>query len=85
MVISSKLLIATDFISKYRINSGFDLPLKFEKVVEEGNILDVIDVSKVIKAKRARRIQAEIDVKEIFVAITQRFLDRLEKNGKFKK
>lgn len=78
-------MVATDFISKYRINSGFDLPLKFEKVVEEGNILDVIDVSKVIKAKRARRIQAEIDVKEIFVAITQRFLDRLEKNGKFKK
>ena len=78
-------MIATDFISKYRINSGFDLPLKFEKVVEEGNILDVIDVSKVIKAKRARRTQAEIDVKEIFVAITQRFLDRLEKNGKFKK
>lgn len=78
-------MIATDFISKYRINSGLDLPLKFEKVVEEGNILDVIDVSKVIKAKRARRIQTEIDVKEIFVAITQRFLDRLEKNGKFKK
>lgn len=78
-------MIATDFISKYRIDSGSDLPLKFEKVVEEGIILDVIDVSKVIKAKRARRIQAEIDVKEIFVAITQRFLDRLEKNGKFKK
>ncbi|HAB49869.1 MAG TPA: hypothetical protein DCE17_05445 [Lactobacillus sp.] len=80
-------MIATDFISKYRIDSGSDLPLKFEKVVEEGIILDVIDVSKVIKAKRARRIQAGIDIKRIFgnLAITQRFLDRLEKNGKFKK
>ena len=47
----------------------------------------MIDVSKVIKAKRARRIQTGIDVKGIFgnLAITQRFLDRLEKNGKFKK
>ena len=59
-------MIATDFISKYRINSGFDLPLKFEKVIEEGIILDVIDVSKVIKAKRARRIQTGIDIKMIF-------------------
>lgn len=59
-------MIATDFISKYRINSGFDLPLKFEKVVEEGIILDVIDVSKVIKAKREHRLQTGIDVKRIF-------------------
>ena len=63
----SNLILQT--ASKYRINSGFDLPLKFEKVVEEGIILDVIDVFKVIKAKRARRIQAGIDMSRGFLVI----------------
>lgn len=70
VIYTGKLLIATDFISRYQINGGFDSPLKFEKVilliVEEGIVLDVVDVSNVIKAKRERMIWTGIDIKWTF-------------------
>ncbi|WP_304653078.1 hypothetical protein [uncultured Ligilactobacillus sp.] len=74
VIYTGKLLIATDFISRYQINGGFDSPLKFEKVilliVEEGIVLDVVNVSNVIKAKRERMIRTGIDIKWIFGNLT---------------